>query len=501
MDWGYYPKYVSVEERKAKALRAVKKLEKKGQKFNPVKIESKAIATSAWGKAWCKNLEFYSDYANRLPRGRSYVRNGLVVDLNIIPGEIQAIVYGTHLYDVFIKIVPTDKKKWQKITKECSGKIDSLLELLQGKLSKGVMEIITRQESGLFPSPKEIKLSCSCPDSAIMCKHVAAVLYAIGARLDTEPEALFTLRQVDHMNLITAASATGSLVGDSKDAFETTDLSQLFGIDIEESKQATSSKVLPIKAKPKKPKAKSKPILKPIKKAVSKNKQKSGSKEKLRESHMPLIPNITIGKGKATIGKFRLYMSYLHSAKQLRAAALDARPMSGPDFCQNYLIVSFYLYRHALELGLKTLCHHKLVGKHSTGHNLQKIFDVIHPNISTILKENGQYIVDRAMDPIQVELRLLNKSGKFEQNRDQALEIYAKRFNKSISNTIKIFADRNVAEDEQLFRYLDHKNGKKLEDIKTIPQEDINIIESAGNNIHTMELLLCEIERNKNNKK
>lgn len=277
MGWGYYsyPKYVSVAERREKALRAIGKLAKKGQKFNPVKIEGRTIATSVWGKAWCKNLEFYSDYANRLPRGRSYVRNGLVVDLNIISGEIQALVYGSSLYKVLIKIAPVVEKKWQAITKECSGKIDSLLELLQGKFSKGVMEIITHPESGLFPNPQEIKLSCSCPDYASMCKHVAAVLYATGARLDVEPEALFALRQVDHMNLITAASAT-DLVGDVADTFETTDLSKLFGIDIEQSTQNIPSKNVPTKAKVK---TKTIAIRKTIKKSVS-NKAKNKIKRK-----------------------------------------------------------------------------------------------------------------------------------------------------------------------------------------------------------------------------
>lgn len=278
MSWGYYsyPKYVSVAERKEKALRAVNKLSKKGQKFNPVKLEGRAIATSVWGKSWCKNLEFYSDYANRLPRGRSYVRNGLVVDLNIVPGQVQALVYGSSLYKVLIKIDRVSEEKWQAITKECSGKIDSLVELLQGKFSKSVMEIITRPESGLFPHPKEIELSCSCPDYATMCKHVAAALYAVGARLDIEPEALFALRQVDHMNLITVASATDSIVAGAenvKDAFVTTDLSKLFGIDIEQSKQDAISKTKPTKTK-------RKIIHKPIKKSSSKNKQNEQKKQK-----------------------------------------------------------------------------------------------------------------------------------------------------------------------------------------------------------------------------
>ena len=170
------------------------KLRKKGQSVSPVIIEGRAIVKTFWGRAWCENLERYSDFANRLPRGRTYVRNGSVIDLQIAPGEIKALVSGSEIYKVAVKVSPVSKARWQSICTDCAGAVDSLIELLQGRFSKGVMERVCRQKSGLFPSPDEIKLSCSCPDGADMCKHVAAALYGVGARFDEKPRLLFTLR-------------------------------------------------------------------------------------------------------------------------------------------------------------------------------------------------------------------------------------------------------------------------------------------------------------------
>ena len=195
------------------------------------------------GKAWCDNLESYSDYDNRLPRGRTYVRNGSVIDLNVAAGEINAMVSGSSIYKVKIIISSIVSNKWSGLVKECAGKIDSLIELLQGKFSKGIMEIITRPEKGLFPHPKEMKLNCSCPDYADMCKHVAAVLYGVGARLDERPEDLFLLRQADHAELIAQAgktTLTQTIATKGSQTLENDDLSALFGIEMENAEQINS---------------------------------------------------------------------------------------------------------------------------------------------------------------------------------------------------------------------------------------------------------------------
>jgi uncharacterized Zn finger protein len=238
--YGWRP-YVPVAERRRKALREMEKRQKQGQAVSPVSIEGRTIATTFWGKAWCENLERYSDYENRLPRGRSYVCNGLVVDLQITPGKIQALVSGSHLYKVALKVAPVAKAQWKSICNDCGGAIDSLVELLQGRLSKGVMERICRQKQGLFPTPAEIQLSCSCPDWAGMCKHVAAVLYGIGARFDHQPELLFRLRGVDELELLASAGKAAPLSKQAPAAGKRLggeDLSAMFGLDMAQSATA-----------------------------------------------------------------------------------------------------------------------------------------------------------------------------------------------------------------------------------------------------------------------
>src|SRR5512136_2071193 len=207
--YGYYEwkPYVPVAERRRKAEREMQKLRKAGHPVSPVVLEGRTIARTFWGKAWCDNLERYSDFSMRLPRGRTYVRNGSVLDLQIAPGEVKALVSGSAIYKVAVKVAAVPKARWTSICTDCGGAIDSLVELLQGRFSKGVMERICRQTTGLFPAPAEIQFSCSCPDWASMCKHVAAVLYGIGARLDGQPECLFTLRKVEGRDLIARAGS------------------------------------------------------------------------------------------------------------------------------------------------------------------------------------------------------------------------------------------------------------------------------------------------------
>jgi len=234
MWWSAKP-YVSAAQRRANALAEVDKLKKSGRTITPVVLEGKKIATTFWGKAWCDNLETYSDYESRLPRGRSYVRNGSVVDLQIGPGKVSALVSGSTLYDVTITITDLARECWTGIQSKCAGQIGSMIELLQGKLSTQVMEVITRPGEGLFPKPLEIKLRCSCPDGAYMCKHVAAVLYAVGARLDRQPELLFTLRQVDHLELLSRAGDFGAMTASGGDEKTISDdaLADVFGIELE----------------------------------------------------------------------------------------------------------------------------------------------------------------------------------------------------------------------------------------------------------------------------
>lgn len=235
MSWYGFKPYVSVAKKRANAARTIAKLQKKGQTLSPVTIDGNKIAHTFWGKGWCDNLESYSDYENRLPRGRSYVRNGSVVDLQITSGCVTAMVNGSSLYTVRIDMQPVAATCWSCIKRDCAGQIGSLIELLQGKLSSAVMGVITRANGGLFPKPAEIKKTCSCPDWADMCKHVAAVLYGVGARLDREPELLFVLRQVDHLDLITQAADVSAMTNASTGlkTIAGDELADVFGIELE----------------------------------------------------------------------------------------------------------------------------------------------------------------------------------------------------------------------------------------------------------------------------
>lgn len=237
MSWDYRP-YVSVAERKYLAAREIKARQKKGETIEPVAAATPRgkIAASFWGHSWCEHLESYSDYSNRLPRGRTYLRNGSVLHLGIERGRISALVMGSELYRQEVTIQPLPAARWKAIKQRCHGHIGSLVELLQGRISSEIMAIVTNRTDGLFPSPKEINLDCSCPDWADLCKHLAAVLYGVGARLDDAPELLFKLRGVDHNELIqTDTSAiSGAATGKSRRrTLAPAALGDVFGIDLD----------------------------------------------------------------------------------------------------------------------------------------------------------------------------------------------------------------------------------------------------------------------------
>lgn len=277
MSWHFqWRPYVPVAKRKADAQTAAAKLAKKEKReLTPVFATSKTIAASFWGKAWCQNLERYSDYANRLPRGRSYLRNGSVVDLQILQGKVKALVAGSEMYKVVIDIKTLPTSIWAKIKHDCANSVDSLIDLLQAKFDKGIMERLTERETGMFPQPKEIKLSCSCPDGAYMCKHVAAVMYGVGARLDAEPELLFTLRDVDQLELISQAvdadNLGDALQGKNDNALAGSDLGEIFGIEFEGKVEAEVPPAV-------KPRGNPKPRAKAVKKKTpAKKKRPAGT--------------------------------------------------------------------------------------------------------------------------------------------------------------------------------------------------------------------------------
>jgi len=239
------------------AAAAVAKLKKKGDAVEPVAIDGRAIATTFWGKAWCSHLESLSDFENRLPRGRTYVRRGAVVHLTLESGRIVAKVQGSSLYDIEIGVVKLQPRRWSKVVAECTGSIDSLVELLRGRISDNVMRAVTNVETGLFPAAAELRMSCSCPDWAGLCKHLAAVLYGVGARLDARPELLFTLRGVDPSELVEARAAAAISAAKtegkrSRRVLPSSGLADVFGIELERAPAQRAARALaePPPAKP-----------------------------------------------------------------------------------------------------------------------------------------------------------------------------------------------------------------------------------------------------------
>jgi uncharacterized Zn finger protein len=230
---GDYPGYVSAAARRKRIAAALRDLEHRGIDPAPVVIEGRDIATTFWGRAWCEHVEGLADLATRLPRGRSYVRSGAVVDLRIEPGAVHARVCGTEVYGATVRIRRLPRARWAAVRRASTGQIANLVDLLSGKLPDAVMQVLSDPERGVFPRSGEIELECTCPDDARLCKHLAAVLYGIGARLDHEPELLFVLRGVDAAELVAAAGAAASRVASGEAALPREALGEIFGIELE----------------------------------------------------------------------------------------------------------------------------------------------------------------------------------------------------------------------------------------------------------------------------
>jgi len=297
MSFEYRP-YVSAAERRRMGAKAAASLSKRtGRAPAPIRIEGRAIAKTFWGSAWCKNLEAYSDYANRLPRGRTYARNGSIVDLHITTGKVEALVQGSSLYKIQITFSTLAAARWAAFKKQSAGRVTNLIDLLQGRLSKEILADLTHRDSGLFPAPSEIKMKCSCPDWAGMCKHLAAVLYGVGARLDEKPELFFTLRGVEVSELIASATATATHepapgTQPANDALDGEDLSALFGVELDSGaapvKASARATATASATKVRRPSgSKTRSTTPPTaKNAVSKGKAKAGSKaNKARQEH------------------------------------------------------------------------------------------------------------------------------------------------------------------------------------------------------------------------
>jgi uncharacterized Zn finger protein len=270
--WGGFAPYVSKAEKILKAKKNQEKLAKKGIILEPVILEGRGrtIAKTWWGKAWAENLERYADYSNRIPRGRSYVRNGSILDLKIFANNVTALVSGSRSepYKIEIKFSSLNNSTEKLLMEKSRSSLDSMQSLLSGEFPEDLKDAFFKQGTGLFPSPKEIKLNCSCPDWAEMCKHVAATLYGVAARLDEKPELFFVLRGIkvsDFVNtmikeesakLLKKADVLSNRVIDTEDS----GMEELFGISMDIPDSETKQPELTILSKEQS---------KPVKKRVS----------------------------------------------------------------------------------------------------------------------------------------------------------------------------------------------------------------------------------------
>lgn len=305
--WQNWGPRETVGQRKIRCEKLIAKLRKqKGVTIRPILIEGRKITKTFWGDAWCKNMESYADYAHRIDRGRSYARNSSIIDLSETENGFSAQVLGTDPYQVEIKIDPLPAASWKALKKTCTGKVDSLINLLSGSLDDSIMSHMANPKNGLFPKPEEIHISCNCPDWATLCKHAAAVLYGIGHRLDSEPELLFKLRQVDHTELASTATETiEAIAGEAQTSGSDLDdsaISDIFGIDIDlddlpekatpptkarPQKKKTTRKKVAAKKTPKKKTAKKKTVRKTAKKAAKKTTKKKSTRKKVAAKKTP----------------------------------------------------------------------------------------------------------------------------------------------------------------------------------------------------------------------
>lgn len=222
--------YVRVKKRRETAESVAARLTAEGEELQPARAHGKAIASSFWGRAWCRAIEDWQDYESRLPAGRSLLKNGGVIDLKLSENLALAQVVSDRLYQVRIRFSGVEEEQLDALRKACAGRLTSLIDLIRGDLSDDVMSLICDPAYGLFPRYSELKPACDCLDDAVLCRHAAAALYAIAPRLDDQPELFFTLRGIDPESFFTLDPAA---VEETPGDLTAEELSATFGIEIE----------------------------------------------------------------------------------------------------------------------------------------------------------------------------------------------------------------------------------------------------------------------------
>lgn len=197
-----------------------------GRQLHPVQGSSRNLASHFWGRAWMKHLALCEAGGLCLAPGRTLLRHGCVLDLQLAPGRVEALVSAQELVEVQIDIAPLEDERLEALKEACSGRIDSLVSLLEGCTDEAVLQRLCDPETGLLPEPHDWHMNCTCPDWAEPCPHAAAALYATGTLIDVEPTLLFQLRQVEASSLIEAPKVEAEV-------FDTSALGSMFGIDLD----------------------------------------------------------------------------------------------------------------------------------------------------------------------------------------------------------------------------------------------------------------------------
>ena len=202
--YGDYYRQPTMAELGQKARASAAQLERKGRMLTPALVEGRTIARTWWGKAWVSNIERYADFSNRVGRGKRYVRAGCVIDLQVSKSRIEAVVQGSRKkpYEVSVYIEPMGDEAFAALLERCSTRADSLESLVAGDFPQEMKNQLTAGRDGIFPAPALVRFDCSCPDSALMCKHIAAAIMGVAPLLDANPLLLFELRGINTQDLV-----------------------------------------------------------------------------------------------------------------------------------------------------------------------------------------------------------------------------------------------------------------------------------------------------------
>jgi uncharacterized Zn finger protein len=162
------------------------------------------IGETWWSQRFIELLESFG-VGSRLKRGRTYARAGQVVELEVEPGLVLAKVQGSRYspYRVRIRGKVLSEHQWRRAENAMAAQALPLAKLLAGEMPHDIEELFASCKLTLFPrSKRELTASCSCPDWANPCKHVAAAYYLLAERFDENPFLIFAWRGREQDELV-----------------------------------------------------------------------------------------------------------------------------------------------------------------------------------------------------------------------------------------------------------------------------------------------------------